>query len=71
MPKDVSEWMEKLGLGQYTSNFTNNDINTHLLVQLTDADLKELGISSLGHRKNDSRCLRYWHINYPFSKKFG
>ena len=51
MPKDVSEWMEKLGLGQYTANFTNNDIDTHLLVQLTDADLKELGISSLGHRK--------------------
>ena len=51
MPKDVSEWLEKLGLGQYTSNFTNNDIDTHLLVQLTDADLKELGISSLGHRK--------------------
>ncbi|MCP4335627.1 MAG: AAA family ATPase [Gammaproteobacteria bacterium] len=51
MPEVVSEWLEKLGLGQYASIFTDNDIDTHLLAQLTDADLKELGISSLGHRK--------------------
>ncbi len=51
MPEDVSEWLEKLGLAQYASNFTDNDIDAHLLAQLTDADLKELGISSLGHRK--------------------
>ena len=51
MPEDVPEWLEKLGLGQYASNFTNNDIDTQLLAQLTDVDLKELGISSLGHRK--------------------
>ena len=51
MPEVVSEWLKKLGLGQYTSIFTDNDIDTHLLAQLTDADLKELGISSLGHRK--------------------
>jgi class 3 adenylate cyclase len=51
MPDHVSEWLEKLGLDQYGSNFTDNDIDTQLLAQLTDADLKELGISSLGHRK--------------------
>ncbi len=51
MPEDVSEWLEKLGLAQYASNFTDNDIDAHLLAQLTDADLKELGIGSLGHRK--------------------
>ena len=51
MPDDVSEWLEKLGLGQYAPDFTNNDIDTQHLRQLTNADLKELGISSLGHRK--------------------
>ncbi len=51
MPEDVSQWLLQLGLGQYTSNFTDNDIDIQLLVELTDADLKELGISSLGHRK--------------------
>ena len=51
MPDKVSKWLEQLGLGQYDSNFTNNDIGPQLLTQLTDTDLKELGISSLGHRK--------------------
>lgn len=51
MPDHVSEWLELLGLGQYASNFIDNDIDGQLLPQLTDTDLKELGISSLGHRK--------------------
>jgi class 3 adenylate cyclase/predicted ATPase len=51
MHRAVSEWLEKLGLGQYASNFIDNHIDVQLLAQLTDADLKELGISSLGHRK--------------------
>ena len=51
MTENVSAWLEKLGLGQYASNFADNDIDSHLLAQLTDTDLKELGISSLGHRK--------------------
>jgi class 3 adenylate cyclase len=51
MPEDVSQWLAQLGLGQYDSNFDDNDIDIHLLHELTDADLKELGIGSLGHRK--------------------
>ena len=51
MPDHVSGWLEQLGLGQYASNFIDNDIDAQLLTQLTDTDLKELGISSLGHRK--------------------
>ena len=51
MDKEVSEWLEKLGLGQYISSFIENDIDIQLLPQLTDADLKEIGIKSLGHRK--------------------
>jgi class 3 adenylate cyclase/predicted ATPase len=51
MHKDISEWLEKLGLGQYASSFKENDIDTQILTQLTDTDLKELGICSLGHRK--------------------
>jgi class 3 adenylate cyclase len=40
-----------LGLGQYASIFAENHIDFAVLIGLTDADLKELGISSLGHRK--------------------
>jgi class 3 adenylate cyclase len=48
---NVAEWLEGLGLGQYKSAFAENDIDCNVLGELTDADLKELGVSSLGHRK--------------------
>ena len=48
---DVEEWLEGLGLAQYAAAFAENDIDFAILDKLTDADLKELGISSLGHRK--------------------
>jgi class 3 adenylate cyclase len=49
--QEVSDWLEKLGLGQYAQRFAENDIDFALLSKLTDADLKELGVTSLGHRK--------------------
>jgi class 3 adenylate cyclase len=48
---DVEEWLKGLGLGQYASAFAENDIDFTVLGKLTDADLKELGMTSLGHRK--------------------
>jgi hypothetical protein len=48
---DVEEWLEGLGLAQYAGAFAENDIDFAILGKLTDADLKDLGISSLGHRK--------------------
>ena len=48
---DVEKWLEGLGLAQYAAAFAENDIDFAILSNLTDADLKELGISSLGHRK--------------------
>ncbi|HEY6334299.1 MAG TPA: adenylate/guanylate cyclase domain-containing protein, partial [Alphaproteobacteria bacterium] len=48
---DVGAWLETLGLGQYARVFAENDIDFALLPNLTDADLRELGIGSLGHRK--------------------
>jgi class 3 adenylate cyclase/tetratricopeptide (TPR) repeat protein len=47
----VADWLGKLGLGQYAQRFAENDINFGILPHLTDQDLKELGISSLGHRR--------------------
>src|SRR5436309_218970 len=49
---DVSEWLKTLGLGQYASAFAENHVDFHILNKLTDSDLKELGVSSLGHRKS-------------------
>src|SRR5262245_21619251 len=51
MPQPITDWLEKLGLGQYVERFTENEITLSILPDLTDADLKELGVSALGHRR--------------------
>ena len=47
---DLIEWLNKHGLGQYAQAFAENNIDYALLPDLTEADLKTLGLS-LGHRK--------------------
>ena len=49
--QQVAEWLQKLGLGQYAQRFAENDISFSILPHLTDLDLKELGVQSLGHRR--------------------
>ena len=48
---DVRAWLSKLGLSQYAEAFEHNDVAPDLLPTLTDQDLRELGVQSLGHRK--------------------
>ncbi|HEX7911470.1 MAG TPA: adenylate/guanylate cyclase domain-containing protein [Paraburkholderia sp.] len=48
---DIGQWLQALGLEQYVPAFADNDIDFPMLAQLDDADLKELGVVSLGHRK--------------------
>ena len=48
---DVRTWLSKLGLSQYADAFEHNDVAPDLLTTLTDQDLRELGVQSLGHRK--------------------
>lgn len=56
---DVPELLAKLGLDQYAANFIDNDIDAHLLPQLTNDDLKEIGIVSLGHRKSILNAIEF------------
>ena len=46
----VSEWLETIGLAQYAKAFHANDIDIDLLGQLDDQILKDIGVSSAGHR---------------------
>jgi class 3 adenylate cyclase/tetratricopeptide (TPR) repeat protein len=50
-PSEIDVWLEEVGLGRYASAFAENDIDLSLLPNLTDVDLRGLGIGSLGHRK--------------------
>jgi hypothetical protein len=52
--QQVADWLEKLGLGQHAQRFAENDISFSVLPDLTDQDLKIIGVS-LGHRR---RLLR-------------
>jgi class 3 adenylate cyclase len=55
--QQVADWLGKLGLGQYAQPFAENDINFAILPDLTDQDLKELGVASLGHRRQLLRAI--------------
>jgi class 3 adenylate cyclase len=46
----VRNWLEAIGLAQYADAFEANDIDTDLLTQIDDQVLKDIGVSSAGHR---------------------
>ena len=48
---DVSRWLQEIDLSQYADLFRANDIDAEVLRGMTVEDLKELGVSSFGHRK--------------------
>ena len=47
---EVHEWLEAMGLVQYADAFEANDIDIDLLGQVDDQMLKDIGVSSAGHR---------------------
>ena len=47
---DVGGWLRGLGLDQYEAAFRDNDISERVLPSLTQDDLKEIGVGSVGHR---------------------
>ena len=48
---DVADWLRALGLERYEAAFRENDVDAELLLGLTDNDLKDIGVNSLGHRR--------------------
>jgi len=52
----IAEWLESLGLSEYMQRFADNGIDFSVLRDLTDQDLKDLGIL-LGHRRKMLRAI--------------
>ncbi len=48
---EIRQWLREQGLGQYADAFEENEIDQSLLLDLSDGDLKELGMAAMGHRK--------------------
>jgi class 3 adenylate cyclase len=48
---DIGSWLRDLGLERYVAAFADNDVTPTILPHLCAADLKELGVASVGHRR--------------------
>uniref|UniRef100_A0AAY4BJ71 Diacylglycerol kinase n=1 Tax=Denticeps clupeoides TaxID=299321 RepID=A0AAY4BJ71_9TELE len=49
--EEVAAWLEQLSLGEYKDTFVRHDIRGSELLHLERRDLKDLGISKVGHMK--------------------
>jgi len=55
--QQITKFLRKLGLEQYTHCFAENDIDYPMLRDLTEQDLEKIGIQSLGHRRKLLRAI--------------
>ena len=58
---DIGEWLQALGLGHYEAAFRENDVDAELLPSLTADDLKDLGVTSVGHRRRLQDAIAKLH----------
>ncbi|MFO1352049.1 MAG: AAA family ATPase [Gammaproteobacteria bacterium] len=56
MMGDLRVWLEELGLGEYDALFAEQRIDFEILPELTEQDLKDIGIP-LGHRKKLGKAI--------------
>src|SRR5262245_6963481 len=53
----IVNFLKRLGLEQYAHCFAENDIDFSILPSLTEKDLEQIGIQSLGHRRKLLRAI--------------
>src|SRR5437870_406813 len=54
--KGIAEWLESIGLSEYAQRFADNAIDLSVIRDLTEQDLKDLGVL-LGHRRRILRAI--------------
>ena len=52
----IAEWLASIGLGEYSQCFAENAIDLSVVPDLTEQDLKDLGVF-LGHRRKMLRAI--------------
>jgi hypothetical protein len=55
--QEIEDWLASLGMPEYAHRFSENHIDFSVLRDLTDQDLKDLGVLSLGHRRKIIRAI--------------
>ena len=51
MSEDIRQWLEDLGLGEYAKAFVENKIDASVLRDLTNDDLRDIGVVAVGDRR--------------------
>ena len=59
---DVVVWLRSLGLGKYEAAFRENEIDETVLPSLTHETLKEIGVTTLGHRLKLIDAIAALHV---------
>jgi class 3 adenylate cyclase len=54
--QEIADWLDKLGMSEYVQRFAENRIDLSVLPDLTDQDLKDLGVV-LGDRRKILRAI--------------
>lgn len=57
MAEDIAQWLVRVGLGPYVQVFAKNSIDFDLLSDISEDDLKELGLN-IGERRRLLRAIR-------------
>ena len=60
---DVGAWLKSLGLEQYEAVFHANDVDAEVLPTLTGEELKDIGVSSIRHRRRLLEAAAELHSN--------
>jgi hypothetical protein len=49
--QQIADWLKELGMAEYAARFAEKRIDIGVLGELTDQDLKDLRVVSIGHRR--------------------
>ena len=56
--EELLNLLRRHGMLQYARSFKQNDVEMDIIGELTDADLREIGVASLGHRRRLLKVFR-------------
>jgi class 3 adenylate cyclase/tetratricopeptide (TPR) repeat protein len=65
---DVAAWLKNLGLGQYEQAFRDNAIDNDILASLTVEDLRDLGVTIVGHRRKLLEAIAALNAALPLAQ---
>src|ERR1700742_3683520 len=66
----IAEWLASIGLGEYARRFADNAIDLSVVRDLTEQDLKDIGVL-LGHRRKMLRAISELKGGIPLAPQTG